>query len=138
VDLTFDGGAQATFLQSDIAAALKPKWYLLGTQGAVVGEWREESVMSRGAGGELVEEHLAPADSPARVKVMRPADGGSHEEVLVLARRDEGAFYRNLADHLAWDEPLAVTPDEARRTVAVMEAASHSIARGGAQVEVHI
>jgi predicted dehydrogenase/type 1 glutamine amidotransferase len=139
VDLTFDGGAQATFLQSDIAAALKPKWYLLGTQGAVVGEWREESVMSRGAGGDLVEERLAPADSPARVKVMRPAgDGGSHAEVLVLARRDEGAFYRNLADHLAWGEPLAVTPDEARRTVAVMEAAAHSIARGGAQVEVHI
>ena len=50
VDLTFDGGAQATFLQSDIAAALKPKWYLLGTRGAVVGEWREETVTSRGPG----------------------------------------------------------------------------------------
>jgi predicted dehydrogenase len=139
VDLTFDGGAQATFLQSDIAAAMKPKWYLLGTQGAVVGDWREESVVSRGPAGDLIEERLAPADSPARVKVMRPAeDGGSHEEVLVLGRRDENAFYRNLADHMAWDEPLAVTPDEARRTVAVMEAAAHSIARGGGQVEVRI
>jgi predicted dehydrogenase len=139
VDLTFEGGAQATFLQSDIAAAMKPKWYLLGTRGAVVGEWREETVTTRGPGGDLIEERLAPADSPARVKVMRPAeDGGSHEEVLVLPRRDENAFYRNLADHLAWDEPLAVTPDEARRTVAVMEAAAHSIARGGGQVEVQI
>lgn len=138
VDLTFDGGAQASFLQSDIAAALKPKWYLLGTQGAVVGEWREERVTTRGVGGELVEERLAPADSPARVTVMRPGEGGSHQEVLVLGRREENAFYRNLADHLAWEEPLAVTPDEARRTVAVMEAAAHSIARGGSQVEVHI
>jgi scyllo-inositol 2-dehydrogenase (NADP+) len=139
VDLTFAGGAQASFLQSDIAAALKPKWYLLGTSGAVVGEWREESVKSRNAAGDLIEERLAPADSPARVKVMRPAaDGGSHEEVLVLDRRDEHAFYRNLADHLAWDEPLAVPPDEARRTVAVMESAAHSIARGGAQIEVDI
>jgi predicted dehydrogenase/type 1 glutamine amidotransferase len=139
VDLTFDGGAQATFLQSDIAAALKPKWYLLGTRGAVVGEWREEAVTSRGPGGGLVEECLAPADSPARVKVLRPAEaGGSHEEVLVLGRRDETGFYRNLADHLAWEEPLAVPPDEARRTVAVMETAAHSIARGGGQVEVHI
>src|SRR5262249_46966093 len=42
VDLTFDGGAQATFMQSDIAAALKPKWYVLGTRGAVVGDWRED------------------------------------------------------------------------------------------------
>jgi scyllo-inositol 2-dehydrogenase (NADP+) len=139
VDLTFDGGAQATFLQSDIAAALKPKWYLLGTRGAVVGDWREETVTTRAPGGDLVEERLAPADSPARVKVMRPAeDGGSHEEVLVLGRRDENAFYRNLADHLAWEEPLAVPADEARRTVAVMEAAAHSIARGGGQVEVRI
>jgi scyllo-inositol 2-dehydrogenase (NADP+) len=139
VDLTFEGGAQATFLQSDIAAAMKPKWYLLGTRGAVVGEWREETVTSRSASGDLVEERLAPAESPARLKVMRPADdGGSHEEVLVLARREDNAFYRNLADHLAWDEPLAVPPEEARRTVAVMEAASHSIARGGRQVEVDI
>src|ERR1700730_9438771 len=96
VDLTFAGGAQASFLQSDIAAALKPKWYLLGTLGAAVGEWREETIKTRNAAGDLVEERLAPADSPARVKVMRPAaDGESHEEVLVLARRGEDAFYRN-------------------------------------------
>jgi predicted dehydrogenase/type 1 glutamine amidotransferase len=139
VDLTFAGGAQATFLQSDIAAALKPKWYLLGTSGAVVGDWREESVKSRNAAGDLIEERLAPADSPALVRVMRPgADGRSHEEVLALPRREEHGFYRNLADHLAWDEPLAVPPDEARRTVAVMESAAHSIARGGAQIEVQI
>ena len=123
VDLTFAGGAQATFLQSDIAAAAKPKWYVLGTRGAVVGEWQEQAV---------------PADFPARVKVFRPADGGSHEELLQLAPRDDHGFYRNLADHLAWGEPLAVTPSEARRTVAVMESATLSIARGGAQLEVDI
>jgi predicted dehydrogenase len=123
VDLTFAGGAQASFLQSDIASVRKPKWYVLGTRGAVVGEWQDEPV---------------PADFPARVKVFRPGDGGSHEEVLQLAPRDDNGFYRNLADHLAWDEPLAVTPQEARRTVAVMEAATLSIARGGAQLEVDI
>jgi len=123
VDLTFAGGAQASFLQSEIAAARKPKWYVLGTQGAVVGEWQEEAV---------------PSDFPARVKVFRPADGGSHEELIQLSPRDEHGFYRNLADHLAWGEPLAVTPHEARRTVAVMEAATQSIARGGAQVEVDV
>jgi scyllo-inositol 2-dehydrogenase (NADP+) len=123
VDLTFAGGAQASFLQSDIAAARKPKWYVLGTHGAVVGEWQAEAV---------------PADFPARVKVFRPTEGGSNEELLALAPRDDHGFYRNLADHLAWDEALAVTPEQARRTVAVMEAATHSIARGGAQIEVDI
>jgi predicted dehydrogenase len=123
VDLAFANGAQATFLQSDIAGAVKPKWYLLGTRGAVVGEWRDEPV---------------PADFPARVKVYRPADGGSHEEILSLPIRDDLGFYRNLADHLAWDEALAVTPAEARRTVAVMESATRSIERAGAQLEVDI
>jgi predicted dehydrogenase len=123
VDLGFAGGAQATFLQSDVAAALKPKWYLLGTRGALVGEWQTQAV---------------PADHPARVKVLRPAGAGVHEEVLSLSPRDDGGFYRNLADHLAWGEPIAVRPEEARRTVAVMEAATRSIARGGAQVEVEI
>ena len=125
VDLTFDGGAQATFMQSDIAAALKPKWYLLGTRGAVLGEWRED-----------VE---PPADAPAGIKVLRPAKGGgTHEEKLALAPRDEHGFYRNLADHLAWGEPLAVTPEEARRNVAVMQAATQSIAQDGARLEVDI
>ena len=123
VDLTFAGGAQATFLQSDIASVRKPKWYVLGTRGAVVGEWQDEAV---------------PADFPARVKVFRPGDGGSHEELLQLSPRDDQGFYRNLADHLAWDERLAVTPQEARRTVAVMETATQSIARGGVQIEVEI
>jgi predicted dehydrogenase len=123
VDLTFAGGAQASFLQSDIAAARKPKWYVLGTHGAVVGEWQAETV---------------PADFPARVTVFRPTAGGSNEELLALAPRDDDGFYRNLADHLAWNEALAVTPEQARRTVAVMEAATHSIARAGAQIEVDI
>ncbi len=124
VDLTFASGAEASFLQSDIAGAMKPKWYVLGTRGAVVGEWRDEPV---------------PADHPARVKVFRPADGGrSHEEILSLPARDEHGFYRNLADHLAWDEPLAVTAAEARRTVAVMESSARSMASGGAQIEVDI
>jgi scyllo-inositol 2-dehydrogenase (NADP+) len=123
VDLTFAGGREASFLQSDIAAARKPKWYVLGTQGAIVGEWQQEEV---------------PADFPARVKVFRPGEGGSHEELLKLAPRDDHGFYRNLADHLLWNEPLAVTAEEARRTVAVMEAATVSIAHGGAQREVDI
>src|SRR5438309_74842 len=138
VDLTFGDGAQASFMQSDIAAALKPKWYLLGTRGAIVGEWRHETIVTRGGSGELVEDRPAPADLPAQVVVSRPAAGGLSEERLALPVRDEHGFYRNLADHLAWDEKLAVTPSEARRTVAVMEAATESIARGGARLEVHI
>ena len=119
VSLVFDGGAQAMFLQSDIASVRKPKWYVLGTEGAVTGDWVDEPV---------------PADFPARVSVFRP----SGVELLHLPPRDEQGFYRNLADHLAWDEPLAVPAAEARRNVAVMEAATESIRRGGVQLQVDI
>lgn len=117
VDLTFAGGAQASFLQSAIAMARKPKWYLLGTEGAIVADWSDGPV---------------PADFPARVTVLT----SSGEETLRLPAREEHGFYRNLADHLAWGEPLAVTADEARRNVAVMEAATQSIKRGGVPVLV--
>lgn len=117
VDLTFAGGAQASFLQSAIAMARKPKWYLLGTAGAVVADWSDTPV---------------PADFPARLTVYR----STGEEKLTPAAREDHGFYRNLADHLAWGEPLAVTAEEARRNVAVMEAATQSIKRGGVQVQV--
>lgn len=123
VDLAFSGGQQASFLQSDIASARKPKWYLLGTRGAIVADWVDEPV---------------PADFPARVTVYRPADQGSHAEVLSLSRRDDDGFYRGIANHLRWGEPLVVTAEEARRNVAVMEAATQSIARGGELLKVDI
>ena len=137
VDLRFADGTQASFLHSDIATALKPKWYLLGTGGAIVGDWRTESVVARGTMEELVEDRLAPADSPARLTVLRPnGEGGVNEERLALPRRVRNGFYRNLADHLLLGEPLAVPPQEARRNIAVMEAAAHSIAQGGRSVRV--
>ena len=137
VDLSFEGGKQATFLQSDIAAALKPKWYLLGTAGAIVGDWRQEAVRSRAWTGDLVEERLAPSEAPAQLSILRPGGAGeSHREAVALPTREAHGFYRNLADHLQLGEPLAVTPEQSRRNVAVMEAAARSIAAGGRPVEL--
>jgi predicted dehydrogenase len=137
VDLRFDDGSQASFLHSDVATSLKPKWYLLATAGAVVGDWRRETVVSRGTMDELVEDNLAPADAPARLTVFRPnGEGGVSQELLALPRRVRNGFYRNLADHLLLGEPLAVPPAEARRNIAVMEAAAHSIAQGGRTVRL--
>jgi predicted dehydrogenase len=139
VDLTFEGGEQATFLQSDVAAALKPKWYLLGTQGAAVGDWRLEAVRTRAWTGDLVEERLQPSEAPAVVSLHRPdGHGGVHVEVLALSPREPDAFYRNLADHLLLGEPLAVRPEEAGRNVAVMEAAARSIAAQGRPVPLDV
>jgi predicted dehydrogenase len=139
VDLTFAGGEQASFLHSDVAAALKPKWFLLGTAGAATGEWRHETVSSRAWTGDLVEDRLQPAEVLARLSLHRPdGAGGVHVEQVSLAPRVVNGFYRNLADHLLLGEPLAVRPEEAGRTVAVMEAAASSIAAGGRRLDVRI
>ncbi|MFN2582534.1 MAG: Gfo/Idh/MocA family oxidoreductase [Candidatus Dormibacteria bacterium] len=139
VDLRFDGGAVASFVQSDIAATLKPKWYVLGTKGAIVGEWQRTTKRRRGPDGELEEEPAMPTDLPAKLSVMRPdGEGGAHTEVLSLPRRDRSAFYRNFVAHILHGEPLAVPPRQARRVVTVMEAATASAAQGGALVERRI
>src|SRR5262249_22173781 len=122
VDVTCAGGEQASFLQSDVAAALKPKWYLLGTAGAIVGDWRLEAVKRRAWTGDLVEEQLAPAESPAAVRLHRPAGhGGMTITELALPPRVKNGFYRNLADHLLLGEPLSVRASEAKRNVAGAE-----------------
>ena len=139
VDIGFDGGAVASFIQSDIAAARKPKWYVLGTKGAVIGDWRMQTRTERSIDGEIEDIAVLPTDLPARVAVHRPdGDGGAHVESLALPRRDPGAFWRNLAGHLLHGEPLAVPAHQARRVVAVLEASTASAARGGAVIELRI
>jgi predicted dehydrogenase len=139
VEMRFEHGAQAFFTQSSIAAARKPKWYLLGTEGAIVGDWQRAIERRRGPDGEMDEFPVTPTDLPARLTVSRPgAGGGTDEETISLPARDRSAFYRNLAAHLRFGEPLAVTPAQARRTVAVMEAATVSAERRGAVVATHI
>ncbi|HZB98194.1 MAG TPA: Gfo/Idh/MocA family oxidoreductase [Candidatus Sulfotelmatobacter sp.] len=135
VDIDFADGRQASFLHSDVAAAPKPKWYVLGTRGAILGEWRRELVRSRLPGGEVVEEPVPSTDLGATVKLLLPGGGGStHEELLAAKQPPRFAFYRNVADHLAFGEELAVRPEQCRRTVAIMEAATLSLENGGEPV----
>ncbi|MEO6892450.1 MAG: Gfo/Idh/MocA family oxidoreductase [Ktedonobacteraceae bacterium] len=132
VYLRFAGGQEAEFMHSDIAAALKPKWYILGEQGAIVGEWRHESVKTRRWSGDLIEERLAPSEAlPAMHVFTRGLDGAIHEQRLTLPQPSLHAFHRNLANHLHCGEALAIPPQEARRTIMVMEAAKRSAEREG-------
>ena len=45
--LHFTDGVEAEFTHSDLAAARKPKFYVLGTEGGLIGSWRQESIVSR-------------------------------------------------------------------------------------------
>ncbi|GAC1465720.1 MAG: hypothetical protein PVSMB5_07790 [Ktedonobacteraceae bacterium] len=135
VYLQFANGQEAEFMHSDIAAAMKPKWYILGEQGAIVGHWRHETVKTRRWSGDLVEEHLAPSEAlPNLVVHTRDRHGALHEQHLTLPAVPSYAFHRNLANHLHSGEALAVPPEESRRNIMVMEAAKHSAELGGVNI----
>ncbi len=40
-------------------------------------------------------------------------------------------FYRNVANHLLYGEPLIIRPEQARRVIAIMEFANRSAKQGG-------
>ncbi len=132
VTLRLASGAEATFVYSDLAAALKPRWYVLGTRGAIVGHWRTERVVARSDIGTLAEDVLAPADSPPRLD-LHGVDGAVTR--LVTPPAQPYAFHRELADQLQLGLRASVTAEQSRRVLAVMEAASMSAASGGRPVQ---
>ena len=131
VTIAFADGAEAEFVHSDLAAAMKPKWYVLGTEGAIVGHWRHERVVGRSAIGTLVEDPLAASESPARIALHAP-DGSVTDVAVVPAPRVP--FHRELADHLRLGVPMSVTAAGSRRNISVMEAATVSARDGGRPV----
>ncbi len=135
VFLRFASGQEAEFMHSDIAAAMKPKWYILGEKGAIVGNWRHEAIKTRRWSGDLVEEQLAPSEAlPDLVVSTRDGSGIMQQQHLVLPSAPLYAFHRNLANHLHSGEALAVPPEEAKRNIMVMEAAKRSAEQGGISI----
>lgn len=65
--------------------------------------------------------------------IRRSPEGRALGEELIPVRREEyHKFYLNIADHLHFGEPLIVTAEQARRVIAVIEAAYESASTGQA------
>jgi predicted dehydrogenase len=131
VTVRFVDGVEAEFTHSDLAAALKPRWYVLGTRGAVVGQWRSEKIVARSDIGTLIEDLLAPADSPPALE-LHAADGSITH--VATPAGPQYPFHRELADHLLFGLPMTVTGAQSRRVLSVMEAATLSAADNGRPV----
>ena len=130
--LHFDGGREATFIYSDLAAALKPRWYVLGTTGALTGDWRELSVVSRSTIGTLEEDVLAAADSPP---VVRRHSAAGDVTTLSPRPQEPHPFHADLALMLRYGFAPRVRGEQSRRVVAMLEAAEESARLGGLQVK---
>jgi len=110
VTITFTTGKQATFIHSDLAAARKPKFYVLGTLGAIVGDWNPAA-------------EPAVADLPAILTLHRQ-DGTS--QIIELEKLDKFEFHRSIVDYLTSGKPMSVNALQSRNVVAIMQAAESS------------
>ncbi len=137
VRLLWEDGREAEFFQSNLAAIARPKFYLQGSQGTLVGHYRPIVVERVERGRGYVKEAAHFAEAPADLVLAHYESGyGIVEQRLPLAPENRFAFFRNLADHLYSGEELAVTPESVREVVAVLQAAGHSISSGGAPIGV--
>lgn len=99
--IRFQNGAVADIQISSIAASGKPRWRVLGTEGAIVD-----------AGGQFTLHTF---------KNGIPVQG-----VIKYADSDWHAYYRDLGDHLLRGKELDVKPEQARRVIAIMDCAEKS------------
>lgn len=118
VTINFEDGVMATFINSDLAAARKPKFYVLGTKGALVGNWDESGDGS-------------VADLPAIITVFNE-DGVA--KVVTHIDRQPYEFHRSLVARIADGTPMSVIAQQSRDVVAIMQAAEESALTNGAAV----
>jgi predicted dehydrogenase len=132
IHIRFAGGQEADFLHSDIAAARKPKWYLLGTEGAIVGRWRDVTTYEIDP-VHYFQEHEIPATEMVSDLTLysRHPSGQILIQTLAPPERQLYGFYYNLADHLLTGEPIVAPLEQSVRVVAILEAAARSAASGG-------
>ncbi len=132
VQLRFAGGQEAELIHSDIAAIPKPKWYLLGTEGAIVAHWNDVAVYELDPVLYYHEHHIPTTEMVPKLTLSRrQASGKMVEQSLAIPDRMTYPFHHNLADHLLTGEPLTVPVEESAQVVAVLEAAATSAEKGG-------
>jgi predicted dehydrogenase len=132
VRLRWSDGREAEFVDSSVAGVRRPKFYLQGTEGTLAGWYRPLVFERLEPGVGYVAERAHHAEAPAELTLARYEGGsGVGETHLPVAAPEAFAFHRNLADHLALGEPLAVTPEAIRRVVVLLEIAHRSAQRGG-------
>jgi predicted dehydrogenase len=100
----FANGCCANIELSHLAAIRKPRWRILGTQGGL----------------------LDHDDGSDVIQVVACKDGIRVDSKVAYMKSDWHAYYRNIADHLLLDEPLAVTPESARRVIGLIATAEKS------------
>lgn len=138
VRMAFTDGREAEFFQSDISAFRKPKFYIQGTKGTLIGHYRQVFSENVEAPFGYQREDFHHAEAPAELRVGKyTSDMGLSQSEVGLLPEDRFGFHRNLANHLELKEPLAVQSLQIRNVIEILEAAQISASEGGRVVELN-
>ncbi len=138
IQLRFANGQEAEFTHSDIAAIPKPKWYLLGTEGALVSEWQHIRTHEIDPVLYFNPHDIPPTEMPPTLKLRRLYGEQFIDQTLPTPPRQSYPFHRNLADFLLLGEPIVASYEDSARVVRVLEAAAKSAEQGGTVQQVEI
>jgi predicted dehydrogenase len=105
--IRFESGAVADVQLSNLASIGKPRWRILGTKGGITTMPEQQCF-----------------------RVVTYSDGKPVETKVDFKKGEHSTYYRNIADHLLRGTELLVKPEEARRIIAIMEAAEESSRTG--------
>jgi scyllo-inositol 2-dehydrogenase (NADP+) len=100
----------------------RPRWYILGTLGALTktGLDPQEHAMNMGN----IDVAVESSENYPLVRTVK--DGVAYETRMQTIRGDWKQFYHNVADHLIEGKELAVKPEDVKRVVAIAETALKS------------
>ncbi len=131
VQMRWADGREARFIQSDVAAIRKPKFFVQGTAGTIAADYRPVVADALVAGRGHVPTTWHHAEVPSTLRLGRFEPGyGIVEMTLPPVTTPQWPFHRALADHLLLGEPSPVPAEQSRDVVAVLELAHRSAACG--------
>lgn len=131
IQLRYADGRESEFTHSDLVFIPKPKWYFSGTEGTIIGQWREVSTYDVDPIIYYHQHDIPPSELGADLTLRRQTVGGIIEQNLPTPSKVAYPFHSNLADYLLLGEPLTVPFDHSARVVAVLEAAKRSAENNG-------
>ena len=133
VQMRWADGREARFIQSDVAAIRKPKFFVQGTAGTIAAEYRQVVADELVAGRGHVPTTWHHAEIASTLRLARYEPGyGVVEMTLPPVVTPRWPFHRALADHLLLGEASPVPAEQSRDVVAVLERAHRSAACGAA------
>ena len=133
VQMRWADGREARFIQSDVAAIRKPKFFVQGTAGTIAAHYRQVVLDELIAGRGHTPASWHHAEVPSTLRLARYEPGyGIVEMTLPPVATPRWPFHRALADHLLLGEPSPVPAEQSRDVVAVLERAHRSAACGDA------